>query len=399
MNFSTRWWKGAFVGWVSGWSGLVLLTGLLMPLAVQGAEEAQALPASAAAQPAPFDNPQPLAGKDVPGNPAAPVQEPNQPVQPVAEKAPNQPLRGAEKEPNPPQPVAEQEPAQPPLPAKKQSNSPPAAEGQKPVPPSEGPFRKLAPGILRKVEPHLQIDETSSLHDHLGLVVAHPDYTWAKNVRFPHRVWCLEFQYKPVRTIYVDLPQKTGAMQRKLIWYLVYSVTNTGRCLVPQHEPDGSFQVSTEAQPVRFVPEFFLLDRETNKVYPEKIIPLAVAQIRLREDPNRTFYNTAEMMREIPVGQTLWGIATWEDIDPGVDMFSIYIKGLTNALRWEDIPEKYQKGDPSSGRRIWVKTLKLNFWRPTDEVHEAENFCRTGIPPLLERGLPAQPDYEWVYLH
>jgi len=366
MNFSTRWWKVVLVFWAGGGAlGQMLLADTPMSSLVQGAEEKEALPISAAVQPDPSDNQQLPAGEAMPDNPAAPAEQPDQ-LQPPAEEEPNQL---------------------------------PAAEKQKAVPPSEGPFRKLAPGVLRKVEPHLQIEETSSLHDHLGLVVAYPDYTWAKNVRFPHRVWCLEFQYKPVRTLYVDLPQKTGAMQRKLIWYLVYSVTNTGRTLVPHHEPGGSFRVTTEAEPVRFIPEFFLLDRETNKVYPEKIIPLAVAQIRLREDPNRTFYNTAEMMREIPVGQTVWGIATWEDVDPGVDMFSIYIKGLTNALRWEDIPQKYQKGNPSSGRRLSVKTLKLNFWRPTDEYHEADNFCRTGIPPLLERGLPAQPDFEWVYLY
>lgn len=271
-------------------------------------------------------------------------------------------------------------------------------EGKLPIP-QAGPFRKLAPGILHQVEPAVQVEETSSLHDHLGLVKVHPDFTWAKNVRFAHRVWCLEFQYKPVRTLYVDLPQKDGSLKPKLIWYLVYRVTNTGKTLVPHHEPGGAFRVSTQAEPVRFLPEFFLVDRETNKVYPEKILPLAVARIRLREDPNRPFYNTAEMMREIAVGETLWGIATWEDIDPQVDMFSIYIKGLTNAFRWEDLPEKYEPGNPASGRKIWVKALKLNFWRPTDEFNQSVNFCRTGIPPLRERGLPAQPEYEWVYLH
>jgi len=312
----------------------------------------------------------------------APAEAPAEPSAPSEEKVPASPQPGP---PNPADPAK-----QPPQ---------PAAEKEKTPLPSEGPFRKLAPGVLRKVEPAVQVEETSSLHDHLGLITAHPDFTWAKNVRFPHRVWCLEFHYKPVRTLYVDLPQKNGAMQRKLIWYLVYQVTNTGRTVVPQHEADGSFRVRTEAEPVRFVPEFFLLDRQTNKVYPEKIIPLAIAQIRLREDPHRTFSNTAEMMREIPVGQTVWGIATWEDVDPKVDIFSIYVKGLTNAYQWQDLPEKYQKGVPASGRKIGVKTLKLNFWRPTDEYNEAENFCRTGIPPLLERGLPAQPEYEWVYLY
>ena len=28
---------------------------------------------------------------------------------------------------------------------------------------------------------------------------------------------------------------------------------------------------------------------------------------------------------------SVWGLATWEDVDPRVDFFSVYIKGLTNA--------------------------------------------------------------------
>lgn len=314
-------------------------------------------------------------------------------VAPADQAQPTQPAASPEKEKMPQEGAAPKAPA-----AQAAAKEPPLREERVDLG-DQGPFRKLAPGVLRTAKPAIQVEETYSRHDVLGLVLVHPDYTWAKNVRFQHQIWCLEFRYKPVRTLYVDIPQKNGAMQRKLIWYLMYSVSNTSPMLIPKEKPDGTYEVATDSQKVRFVPEFFLLDRETHQIYPDKIIPVAVAQIRLREDPNRTFYNTAEMLREIPVGQTVWGIVTWEDVDPRVDHFSIYVKGLTNAYKWEDLPQSYQKGDPTSGRKIGVKTLKLNFWRPGDEYNETENFVRTGIPPLLERGLPAQPEYEWVYLY
>ncbi len=73
------------------------------------------------------------------------------------------------------------------------------------------------------------------------------------------------------------------------------------------------------------------------KVYPDRVIPVAMLAIRQREDPNRKFLNTVEMCREIAVDETLWGIATWEDIDPRIVRFSVYVSGLTNAYRWKDL--------------------------------------------------------------
>jgi hypothetical protein len=97
------------------------------------------------------------------------------------------------------------------------------------------------------------------------------------------------------------------------------------------------------------------------------------------------------MAMEIPVGQTVWGVATWEEIDPRIDRISIYVQGLTNVYRWKDDPAKYRPGaPPEEYRKVALKTLKLNFWRPGDEIdpHEGE----------LRRGYPGEPDYDWLYL-
>jgi len=256
--------------------------------------------------------------------------------------------------------------------------------------PTKEPFRKLAPGVMTTVPPSLEYDETVSRHDVIELLTSDSTLDWAKDVPFRRDIWCLEFRFKPVRMIYVDIPQPNGKMRRELIWYMVYSVTNKGEVLHPVPDENGTFKVETVDKPVRFIPEFLLESPEFHKVYADRVIPLAVGPIQQREDPNRKLLTTVEMCREIAVGETVWGVVTWNNLDPRIDRFSIYIQGLTNAYRWKDEPGVYKKGDPlGKGRRLSRKTLKLNFWRPGDEYAEHEREIRLGIP--------GEVDYEWVY--
>ncbi len=258
------------------------------------------------------------------------------------------------------------------------------------APKSTGPHRKLAPGVLKTIDPARRLDESFSRHDVVELLAVDPTFDWAKDVAFRHDVWALDFRFKPMRMVWVDIPQASGRMQRKLIWYMVYSVTNPGKIMHPVPAADGTYKVEYVSRPVRFLPEFLLASPEFNKVYPDRVIPVAVGPIQLREDRTRRFYTSVAMCREIAVGETLWGVATWEDVDPRIDRFSVYAKGLTNAYRWRDSQGTYKKGDPvGTGRRLLRKTLKLNFWRPGDEYFEDEKEIRYGIP--------GEVDYEWVY--
>ena len=129
-----------------------------------------------------------------------------------------------------------------------------------------------------------------------------------------------------------------------------------------------------------------------NKVYLDRVIPIAVRQIAAREDPNRGFFNSVQISKgRLAVGKTAWCVATWEDVDSRIDRFSVYVKGLTNAYKWTDDPAKYRKDAPlGSYRSLRVKTLRLNFWRPGDEYREHEREIRYGVPGGV--------DYEWVYL-
>jgi hypothetical protein len=272
----------------------------------------------------------------------------------------------------------------------------------------KGPFRQVAPHVFTKIPQDSEVSETFSHHDIVELIAADPNYSWAKDITFRHDVWQLEFEFKPMRMIYVDIPQTSGKMQRKLIWYMVYTVKNSGKVMTPVQdlklsyekklaEPKEVFQIKEEDKKVRFVPEFVLEGSNRlkegdgfSKSYPDRVIPLAVKQIEIREDPNRKLLTTVEMCQDIDVGETLWGVATWEDIDPRIVRFSVYVSGLTNAYRWKDAPGEYKVGDPiGKGRQLFRKTLKLNFWRPGDQYFEHEEAIRYGIPGL--------PDYQWVF--
>lgn len=259
------------------------------------------------------------------------------------------------------------------------------------------PYRKLAPGVLETVPPVRQLEETVTRHDVTELIAVDSKFNWAQDVPFRHSVWMLEFQFKPVRMLWVDVPGNEGRMQRKLIWYMVYSVTNPGRVMHPIEDADKTYTVEAVDKPVRFIPLFSIeahnrLQDETDgftKVYSDKYIPVALASIRAREDRYRQFRSTVEMPRtEIAVGETVWGIATWEDIDPRIVWLSVYIEGLTNAYRWTDDAAKFA-ADGRGYRSMYRKVLKLNFWRPGDEYSLKENQIRLGVP--------GQREYEWVW--
>jgi len=252
--------------------------------------------------------------------------------------------------------------------------------------------RKLAPGVLITIPPDVQVAETHNRQDIVELVSADAQLEWARNVDFRRDVYCLEFEFKLPRVVAVDLPQPSGRLQRKSIWYLVYRVTNRGGALRPIPEDDGTYRVETVDVPVLFVPSFYLEAQGPGgeKRYPDRVIPLAKPIIQAREDRAIQFFDSTEIARTLQVGQSVWGVAMWEDVDPAIDKFCILVVGLSNAYKWEDPPGAYKVGDPiGQGRVFQRKVLKLNFWRPGDEFIVKETQVRFGQPGAV--------DYEWVY--
>ena len=282
-------------------------------------------------------------------------------------------------------------------------------------------YRALAPGVEITIPPKLDEADTFSTHDFVEVLSGVPNLNWSPKLSaksrtlkemataqvFRRKIWCLEFTFKPVRMIQVDVPQEDGKLQRKLIWYLVYHVKNSGGHLQPVRQQDGAYEIKKVDEPVVFEPQFVLEAPEfDNKAYLDRVIPAAMEPIRQKEDPRRRFLNSVEIgQRPIPVSKAgedrgVWGVATWEDVDPRIDFFSVFIQGLTNAYRWDDMPGGFKAGDPpAKGRVLMPATLRLNFWRPGDEFNESSRQIRFGLPEsarVRELNIP-QVDFEWIY--
>jgi hypothetical protein len=307
-----------------------------------------------------------------------------------------------------------------------------AACGQDPRP-SPKP-RLLSPGVLTVISPERKDGETATGPVALvEIITGNATLDWtpnfepksqtllerAKRVHFNRSIWCLEFAFKPLRMIEIEIPQANGQTQRKLIWYMVYRVKNVGYEVYPTPtEPIPGLKIPTIERvnyPTRpFIPRFVLESLEFKKLYQDTVIPAAKRPIQRRENPGVELYDTVEIT-QIPIplsdartDNSVWGYATWEDIDPRIDFFSIYVHGLTNAFTFADPPGAYKPGDPPGTGRLYAsKALQLNFWRPGDTLYPHEEEIRYGVPveqdsekqrAILNRyGLQQRLDYQWVY--
>lgn len=273
------------------------------------------------------------------------------------------------------------------------------------------------------------------------------DYAWASDLFFEKQVWQLQFAYKNIRTIDVDYPIADGKLQTKRVWYMVYAVTNTGKQLKavlddtiesdvsqtivnadreeekfehPSNNLKGVyrgedviFKTGDKAGAIKFIPRFvfasasiqdrLVYERKSaddlfygqklgpkESVYYDAFDPIAFAKIvRSEGRKGQNFLDTTRISNiEILPGQTVWGVAIWKDVDPRIDKFSVYISGLTNALKWE-INGDVESDQVGANCDIWRKVLKINFFSPGDEAHSGKE---------IYNNLPGELDYEWIYM-
>ncbi|MBS0209507.1 MAG: hypothetical protein JSS27_11185 [Planctomycetes bacterium] len=255
------------------------------------------------------------------------------------------------------------------------------------APPKADVYRKLAPGIETTIRAVDRPAVLVSRHDLVEFLTEMPKYgeregnpapSPAKNVRFLHGaketgVPGLDFTFKPLRMITIDVPNEHGKMDPKLVWYLVYRVKNP----------------STEA-PFRFIPKFTLTDLDKQVNFADQLIPVAIKPIQLREDPKRPLANTYAIAGEIPAGEQRWGVVTWTDLPTTLRRITITVEGLSMSYQWEDPEGAYKPGmAPGSSRKLSQQVLQIDFWRPGDEFHEHDREIRYG--------LPGEVDHRWLY--
>lgn len=321
------------------------------------------------------------------------------------------------------------------------------------APPSGRQPRKLAPGVLRVIPPEPKASElihgprpfpeiTQGIDP--AILNWEPNYSpktdtlghQGKLTIFRSSVWNLEFAFKPLRMIEVDLPHPSGQLQRKQIWYMVYRLRNMGYHQAPKRghfviEGGGSdrsakwqdgadrfghseFGVNEVNHTIRFFPRFVLMAHDVDKRYLDQLMPVAIPRIQQREDPAIKLHDSVSIStKEIEVStdridKSVWGVVTWVDLDPRIDFFSIYIQGLTNAYKFEDDLDAFNLDSPPlTGRKITTKTLQLCFWRPGDEALPTEREIRFGMPFFSNTrqiretnelyGVEERIDYRWFY--
>ena len=177
-------------------------------------------------------------------------------------------------------------------------------------------------------------------------------------------IWVLDFAFKPLRIVTVDIPGKG----RRDIHYLYYQVINrTG-------------------QPRMFVPQFTLVT-DTGKRYEDSVLPQAVKVIQNREDPSiQNLYGQVDIMGMVPpsnkqgVEDAVFGVAVWEGVDSKADKLTIFIRGLSNGYREDPGPDA---GKPAVVR---YKALQVDFIRRGDHFDQREREITMGEPP-----------YDWTY--
>jgi len=314
--------------------------------------------------------------------------------------------------------------------------------------------RKLAPGVEQTIPIEREKEETFAVHDVVELTVGVRELKWTPNLEneesstlfekstgtlFRRGIWHLQFTFKPLRLIRVDLPQPNGKMKSELVWYMVYRIIDPGGHLNPvqgkaetreaQFHP-GDFEVTTadtydemlaNVGPHYFTPTFLLRTHQNDKLvvddytveHLDKVLPAARRAIYLRERPNcafKDFYDTVMMASQpVPVSSgrdetSRYGVVTWIDVDRplgpdgkldtnkrrDLDYFTVQLMGLTNAYRWTDPPGAFKPGDAhGTGRMFDYKTLELTFYRPGDKFDAREREIRWGVP--------GHHRYRWLY--
>ena len=177
-------------------------------------------------------------------------------------------------------------------------------------------------------------------------------------------IWVLDFAFRPLRITTIQ----DEAKGRRDVHYMYYQIINkTG-------------------EPRMFVPQFTLVT-DTGQRYEDTVLPRAVDQIKLREDPTvAKLYGAVDVMGMVPpsnrqgVEDAVFGVAIWEGVDPRADKLSVFVRGLSDGYRMDPGPNAAAK--PLTR----YKTLQVDFLRRGDEhdVHEREITL-------------TDPPYDWTY--
>jgi hypothetical protein len=190
---------------------------------------------------------------------------------------------------------------------------------------------------------------------------------------------------------------------------MVYRVRYRGGDLRPAADTVAGVEIYKRVESIHYQSRYLfpirvLKNHISGKQYMDRILPTARDKIKIREQISAPLYNSIDMTRvkipfsSDPAAPGVWGVATWEDVDPNIDFVSVEVFGLTNAF------EQDGEGIDAPYRR---KGLQLNFYRPGDTMRQTEDLIRFGVPAfedvreqkyiLQQYGLDERLDYQWLF--
>jgi hypothetical protein len=124
-----------------------------------------------------------------------------------------------------------------------------------------------------------------------------------------------------------------------------------------------------------------MVSKERNLNLDAQILPAARDAIAARERVGKKLHDHIDISRlfideaNLEADNSVWGVATWTDVDPRLDFFAIDVRGLTNA---------YTIRVDSEGKKNFDrKTLRIYFWRPGDTLDVAKDKILLGLPAYV----------------
>ena len=239
-------------------------------------------------------------------------------------------------------------------------------------------------------------------------------YGMAEGVKFRRDVSCLEFAFKPLRMIHVDVPGPDGKLERKLVWYMVYSVRNTGETMKPDEQEGGVFtdrRRQGRAGAIHSQLRARVARSDGRRPADPKVVSRSRDPGRLRRDPSPRGSRSHALeqhpngradsrARRRPRGQPRVGRGHL-DRRRSADRFLFGLRRRAHERLSLGRPGRGVQGRRPARHRpqFTRKTLQLNFWRPGDEHLQDEKEIRFGVA----RGKGDLYDvsegvaYRWVY--
>lgn len=189
-------------------------------------------------------------------------------------------------------------------------------------------------------------------------------------------LWVMEVHFRPMRQIVVELTDPvTGKKKPQYVWYLPYRAVN--RKLANRSVANAPVnELDAPVIPPQFIPVVTIMttDSDEPKVYQDQVLPEAIAAINLRE--KTSYKSTVSVVTDLPAAtepgspdqKVIQGIATWTNLDPAADRYTVYLTGFSNGFR--KVP------GPDGAEVVQWKTIQMKYWRPGDELNQREPEIR-----------------------